>query len=147
MSQRRAKTLGELHEQRKHGVVHCEVVRWAVARAEELPTARRDRPFGPDHDVFRVGGKMFMLCSSLPGKTLVTLKARPADSAVLREAYSEITPGYHMNKRHWISLTHRGRLDEGLVRDLVTESYLLVVESLPRAQRPVDPSTFGQTKQ
>lgn len=128
---------GELLEQ-------PELVRWAVARAHELPTATHDHPFGPEHDVFRVGGKMFMLCSNLPAKSLVTLKSRPADGAVLREAYSEITPGYHMNKRHWISLIRQGRLDEGLVRDLVTESYLLVVESLPRARRPVDPGTFGQ---
>lgn len=45
-----------------------------------------------------------------------------------------------MNKRHWISLTPGPSLDEELVRELVTESYLLVVEKLPRSQRPIDPS-------
>lgn len=49
-----------------------------------------------------------------------------------------------MNKKHWITMTGGGRLDGQLVADLVTESYLLVVEKLPRAQRPVDPATFGQ---
>lgn len=54
-----------------------------------------------------------------------------------------MTPGYHMNKRHWIALHPDGDLDPGLVDDLVTESYLLVVEGLPRTQRPVDPETFA----
>ncbi|WP_416061848.1 MmcQ/YjbR family DNA-binding protein [Rhodococcus indonesiensis] len=48
-----------------------------------------------------------------------------------------------MNKRHWIALHPDGDLDPGLVDDLVTESYLLVVEGLPRTQRPVDPETFA----
>jgi len=50
-----------------------------------------------------------------------------------------------MNKRHWITLNPGGAIDEELVRNLVTESYLLVVENLPRSKRPVDPQTFGQS--
>ncbi|WP_430459363.1 MmcQ/YjbR family DNA-binding protein [Rhodococcus opacus] len=49
-----------------------------------------------------------------------------------------------MNKRHWITLSPGGTIDKGLVDDLVTESYLLVVNNLPRPERPVDPETFGQ---
>ncbi|KIP53391.1 MmcQ/YjbR family DNA-binding protein [Leucobacter komagatae] len=117
---------------------------WAAERAEELPGAGAEQPFGPDHTVYKVRGKMFLLFSNAPGGPYVTLKARPADANTLREAFDDVSPGYHMNKRHWISLTTGGTLEEALVRDLVTESYLLVVETLPRAQRPVDPSTFGQ---
>lgn len=51
-----------------------------------------------------------------------------------------------MNKRHWISLTPGPSLNEDLVRELVTESYLLVVEKLPRAQRPIDPSVKFSSK-
>jgi predicted DNA-binding protein (MmcQ/YjbR family) len=58
--------------------------------------------------------------------------------------YDDITPGYHMNKKHWITLNPNGRLEASLVEDLVTESYLLVLEKLPKKQRPVDPTTFGQ---
>ena len=49
-----------------------------------------------------------------------------------------------MNKEHWITLHGGGRLDGQLVDDLVTESYPLVLEKLPRRLRPVDPATFGQ---
>ena len=49
-----------------------------------------------------------------------------------------------MNKRHWITLNPGGNLTTSLVDDLVTESYLLVVENLPRAKRPVDPDLFGK---
>jgi predicted DNA-binding protein (MmcQ/YjbR family) len=56
-------------------------------------------------------------------------------------------PGYHMNKRHWITLHPDGTLQASDVDDLVTESYLLVLETLPKAQRPVDLSTLGQHEQ
>lgn len=52
-----------------------------------------------------------------------------------------------MNKWHWITLHAGEALQEGLVDDLVTESYLLVVEKLPCATRPVDPNTFGRREQ
>lgn len=51
-----------------------------------------------------------------------------------------------MNQRHWISLTPGPSLDEELVRELVTESYLLVVEKLPRAQRPIGPTVEFSSK-
>jgi len=119
---------------------------WSLERSDELPGTSLEYPFGPDFRVFRVRGKMFMAHTEMTGAPIVILKARPADGTVLREAYAEITPGYHMNKRHWITLNPGGRLelDRQLVEDLVTESYLLVVEGLPRALRPVDPDTFGQ---
>lgn len=130
-----------------------ELQRWAHERVQELPGATLDHPFGPEHDVYRVQGKVFMLQSSLRGAPLVTLKSRPADAEVLRAACPEIIPGYHMNKRHWITLLDpapgsesgtKAGLGRQLVEDLVTESYLLIVEQLPRALRPVNPSTFGQ---
>ena len=70
------------------------------------------------------------------------LKADPRDAEALLEAFPQITPGYHMNKRHWITLTPGDGLGEEFVRELVTDPYLLVVEGLPRAQRPVEPHTF-----
>lgn len=116
----------------------------ALARTDELPGAQLEHPFGPQADVYKVRGKVFMLASVHQGGPIVTLKAAPADARILCEAYADITPGYHMNKRHWITVQPGGDVDAGLLRDLVTESYLLVVETLPRAQRPVNPETFGQ---
>ncbi|CAM3625404.1 MmcQ/YjbR family DNA-binding protein [Isoptericola cucumis] len=119
----------------------------AAARTAELPGADLEHPFGPDWDVFTVRGRVFMLQTRVTGEPIVIVKARPADGAALREAFPEITPGYHMNKRHWITLNEGAGIDPQLVEDLVTESYLLVIEkNLPRAQRPVDPDTFGQVR-
>ncbi|WP_299305920.1 MmcQ/YjbR family DNA-binding protein [uncultured Brachybacterium sp.] len=115
----------------------------ARTRAEELPAAVVTHPFGPEYDVAKVVGRMFLLLTEVRGERIVVLKADPRDSEALRQAHSDITPGYHMNKRHWITLEPGGELDAELVRELVTESYLLVVEGLPRARRPVDPGSFG----
>ncbi|WP_084101771.1 MmcQ/YjbR family DNA-binding protein [Demequina sp. NBRC 110051] len=122
-----------------------ELQRRAATRALELPGSGLTHPFGEEWDVYKVRGKVFMLQSAQSGEPHVTLKARPEDSHALREAYADIRPGYHMNKKHWISLYPDGALDPEFVDDLVTESYLLVVAGLPRVQRPVNPETFGQS--
>lgn len=113
-------------------------------RAEELPGATLEHPFGEEWDVYKVRDKVFMLLTEVTGRPMVILKASPDDARSLRQTYPEITPGYHMNKRHWISVHPGGELPLDLVDELVTESYLLVVANLPRARRPVDPDTFGR---
>lgn len=120
------------------------LLQYARDCAEELPGAGLEHPFGPEWEVFKVRGKVFMLLTEVTGEPMVTLKASPEDGEALRQQYEDITPGYHMNKRHWITLRPGGRLRKPLVRELVTESYLLVVENLPRARRPVHPATFAQ---
>lgn len=115
----------------------------ARARADELPGAGLEHPFGPEWDVYKVRGRVFMLLTVLAGEPIVNLKADPEDAKALRGAYPDITPGYHMNKKHWITVRPGGQVDEALVRDLVTDSYLLVVEKLARAIRPVDPAIFA----
>lgn len=120
-----------------------ELVATATERTEELPGAVRENPFGPEWDVYKVRGKVFLLVP-LDGTGRVTLKSHPDDSVALRETFADIVPGYHMNKKHWITLMAGPSLDADLVTELVTESYLLVVEKLPKAQRPVDPALFGR---
>ncbi|MER5833762.1 MmcQ/YjbR family DNA-binding protein [Streptomyces sp. NPDC002130] len=111
--------------------------------AEELPGAQLEHPFGPDWEVFKVRGKVFMLMTEVPGRPVVILKADPSEALALREQYSYITPGYHMNKKHWITLEGGDGVGKKLVEELVTDSYRLVVAQLPRAERPVDPHTYG----
>jgi predicted DNA-binding protein (MmcQ/YjbR family) len=117
----------------------------SATRAEELPGVERTHQSG-DWEVWKVSGKVFMLQTSMPGEPVVTLKADPADAVLLREVHTEITPGYHTDKKHWITLHPGGDIDAGFVHDLVTESYLLVVEGLPKQQRPVDPETFRRAQ-
>lgn len=120
-----------------------DLISLAATRAEELPGSERVNPFGPEWDVFKVRGRVFLLLP-LDGTGRVTLKSHPDDAVALRETFADIAPGYHMNKKHWITLTPGPSLETGLVAELVTESYLLVVEKLPRAVRPVDPELFGR---
>jgi len=121
-----------------------ELQKCAAMRARELPASTLEFPFGPDFDVFKVRGKMFMFHAVVDGERQVILKALPSDSMSLRDAHADITPGYHMNKRHWISLHPGGTLTADMVFELVTESYRLVVSGLPRAQQPVEPHAFGR---
>ncbi|UCM91294.1 MmcQ/YjbR family DNA-binding protein [Streptomyces marincola] len=111
--------------------------------AEELPGAHLEHPFGPDWEVFKVRGKVFMLMTEVPGRPVVILKAQPGEALALRDQNRHITPGYHMNKKHWITLEGGDGIDTSLVRELVTESYRLVVANLPGAERPVDPDTYA----
>lgn len=121
-----------------------ELQRCAAARARELPATTLEFPFGPDIDVYKVRGKLFMFLAEVSGERLATLNALPSDSMSLRDAHADITTGYHMNKRHWISLHPGGTLTAGMVDELVTESYRLVVAGLPRAQQPVEPHAFDR---
>jgi predicted DNA-binding protein (MmcQ/YjbR family) len=118
----------------------------AAACAQELPGAQLEHPFGPDWEVFKVRGKVFMLMTEVPGRPVVILKADPSEAHALQEQNSHITPGYHMNKKHWITLEGGEGIDKTLVRELVTDSYRLVVANLPRAQQPVDPHTYAGSK-
>lgn len=76
----------------------------------------------------------------LAGQPVVIVKSSPDDAAALREAYADITVGYHMNKRHWITLVPGDELDERMVEELVTDAYRLVAGGLPEAPHAADPS-------
>ena len=89
----------------------------------------------PGVSVFKVEGKMFAL-SRLDGEPLeVSLKCEPALAEQLRLSYPAIRPGYHLNKRHWNTVTLDGSLDDRMVRDMVEDSWDLVVDKLPAAMR------------
>ena len=124
----------------------AELAALAARRTEELPGPELTHPFGEDWEVWKVRGRVFMLQTEITGESIVILKAAPEDGKALREAHPDVTPGYHMNKKHWITVHPGDTIEPGLVEDLVTESYLLVVEGLPRRQRPVDPATFGRDR-
>ncbi|MFC8793242.1 MmcQ/YjbR family DNA-binding protein [Streptomyces cinereoruber] len=100
----------------------------------EFNDATEEFPFGPDTSVFKVAGKLFAL-SALDSEPLrVNLKCDPDEAVRLREEHPAITPGYHMNKRHWNTVTVGG-LPAPMVRELVEDSYDLVVAGLPKAVR------------
>jgi predicted DNA-binding protein (MmcQ/YjbR family) len=100
-----------------------------------FPGAEETFPFAPGVSVFKVEGKMFALSRLGADSLSVSLKCEPTLAEQLREAHAAVTPGYHLNKRHWNTVLVDGSLPDQMVRDLVEDSYDLVVSRLPRARR------------
>ena len=102
-----------------------------------MPAAAEEFPFGAEVSVFKVEGRMFAL-SRLDAEPLqVSVKCEPALAEQLRLTYPAIRPGYHLNKRHWNTITFDGSLEDRLVHDMVEDSWDLVVDKLPVAKREV----------
>ncbi len=99
------------------------------------PGAIEDYPFGPDVIVIKVADKMFALLSRRNGQDNLSLKCDPNYSEILRRQYSSITAGYHLNKRHWITLLLDGSIPEKEMQGLIDHSYDLVYKSLPKRMR------------
>jgi predicted DNA-binding protein (MmcQ/YjbR family) len=83
-------------------------------------------PFGPETSVFKVGGKMFAIVPLKRKPLKVSVKCEPELGEQLRGTYDEIEPGYHLNKRHWVTVTCGGAASDELVGELVGGSYDLV---------------------
>jgi predicted DNA-binding protein (MmcQ/YjbR family) len=97
--------------------------------------ATEDFPFGPHHSVFKVAGKMFAISALRRTPLQVSLKCEPELAMQLRTSYAAIQPGYHLNKRHWNTVTLDDSIPDQLVRDLIEDSYDLVVSGLPKHRR------------
>ena len=102
----------------------------AMDACAAFPATELGYPFGPETAVFKVVGKVFALIN----ETQLTLKADPEDARALVETFAEVIPGYHMNKKHWITVTLPSQTAP--VDELIRDSYDLVVAGLPRAARP-----------
>jgi len=89
-------------------------------------------PFDEETLVFKVGGKMFALTGINSKPLSVNLKCDPEHAVILREKYSAIAPGYHMNKQHWNTVTADGTLSDKFLFQLIDDSYDLIVQSLPK---------------
>jgi predicted DNA-binding protein (MmcQ/YjbR family) len=101
---------------------------WCLAR----PAAEETFPFGEDVSVFKVGGKIFALSALRSRPLTVSVKCEPELAVELRRTYPAIRPGYHLNKRHWNTITLDGSLPDAMVRDLVEDSYDLVAGAATR---------------
>jgi predicted DNA-binding protein (MmcQ/YjbR family) len=88
-------------------------------------------PFDETTLVFKVMGKMFALLN-LEGDLSINLKCDSEDAIVLREKYSAVLPGYHMNKSNWNTVMIDGSVNNNLVTKWIDDSYLLVVATLTK---------------
>ena len=91
-----------------------------------MPNAKLDYPFGEEVAVYKVGDKMFALMAEGKEPVRISLKCDPELSKVLREKYTEVMEGYHLNKKHWNTIVLAGQLSWEEVQALIRHSYDLV---------------------
>jgi len=84
-------------------------------------------PFGDDTLVFKTQGRIFAL-ANLEGDLSVNLKCDPGLAIELRERYSSVMPGYHMNKKHWNTIVLTGQLPLEEIQGLIFHSYNLAAK-------------------
>lgn len=117
----------------KTAAMHIEAIRDFCLT---LPATTEDFPFDDRTLVFRIGGKIYLLID-VEEPWEFNVKCEPELAVQLRERYPDaIRPGYHMNKKHWNTITVAG-LDEQIVREQIEQSYELVKASLPKKNRDV----------
>jgi predicted DNA-binding protein (MmcQ/YjbR family) len=100
-----------------------------------LAGAREEFPFRPELSVFKVAGKMFALSALSEEPLRVSIKCDPELGEQLRFTHPSIAPGYHLNKRHWLTVTIDGSLPDGLAANLIEGSHELVAGTRPRPRR------------
>jgi predicted DNA-binding protein (MmcQ/YjbR family) len=103
-------------------VTVAELKSWCLGMAG----AEETFPFTPGVSVFKVAGKMFALSQLGEEPLEVSVKCDPELSEKLRASYESIVPGYHLNKRHWITITLNAEVDDEQGRRLIEDSYDLV---------------------
>lgn len=143
---------------------------FALEVALELPHSRLTFPFGEEWEVFKVGERMFLLLTDTNGPQMVTMKVDPQEGRALVEAYDDVIPGYHLNKRHWVTVfspveepeassvpetssapdaphspaRSSRRISAEELKELIISSYLLVIAKMPKKDRPIDPYVYGE---
>ncbi|HQX43125.1 MAG: MmcQ/YjbR family DNA-binding protein [Saprospiraceae bacterium] len=106
-----------------------------IRYCETKPNVTTDLPFGPDTLVVRVHQKIFALTGLDSPELMVNLKCDPEYAIELRQNYEEVQPGYHMNKKHWNTVSFEGKLTDRMLKSLIDHSYELAYQSLPKSIR------------
>lgn len=99
-----------------------------------LPHTSEDMPFDEETLVFKVGDKMFCF-TSLFGEFRINLKCDPDEALELRETFSSVIPGYHMNKKYWNTVILDGSISDNMLKTWIGKSYKLVVEKLTKKEK------------
>lgn len=112
-------------------MTYAEIEAYSLAK----PEAELCFPFDWETPVIKVCGKMFFLGNPEDQIPRVNLKGLPEENAVLRAVYKAIIPGYHMNKEHWNTLCLDGSVPDEIQKQMVDESYRLVIKGLPKVHK------------
>jgi len=101
-----------------------------------LPLSTSDFPFDEFTEVFRIHHKIFALAANNQSSPVkVNLKCDPELAADLRRSYPEVVPGWHMNHRHWNTVTVDAGLPDAKIEWLIQHSYDCVLAGLPKRQK------------
>ena len=112
----------------------------AIELCLSLPEVEETTPFGPDALVYKVAGKMFALAGLRNEVGNMNLKCEPERAVELRDEWEAISPGYHMNKKHWNTVIFDGSVSSELMREMIEHSYDLVVAGMPKKLRESIPA-------
>lgn len=102
---------------------------------EHLVASECSQPFMPNCDVYKVLGKIYLMAFILNEQRVLNIKIDPIQGEMLRDFYPFIHIGYHMNKKHWITIYEHDDLNIELLFDLIQSSYDLVTSKLSRLQK------------
>lgn len=94
-----------------------------------------DFPFDEETLVLRVKNKIFALIPLNASPQRVNLKCDPAWADILRQTYSAVTPGWHMNKQHWNTVLFDDTIPDDEILEMVDHAYAQVVKGLPKKDR------------
>lgn len=97
--------------------------------------AIKEFPFGDEFAVFKVKGRMFTMYYFKDDFLRINLKCNPHDAKIYREIYKCVTSGYHMNKKHWNTIIIDGSMKDEILKDMIDESYSLVVQKLSKKEQ------------
>ncbi|MDA3813081.1 MAG: MmcQ/YjbR family DNA-binding protein [Candidatus Cloacimonetes bacterium] len=101
----------------------------------EKKAATDDFPFDDVTMVIKVGDKMFALIAIDNDPLSINLKCDPLIAEGLREKYNSVTPGYHMNKKHWNTVIMDNTIPQKIIKGMIDDSYDLVLSKLSKKNR------------
>lgn len=108
------------------------------------PEALEEYPFGPEVAVFKINQKMFATLARNHNSddnpayrdcARINLKCDPDEALMLRDVFSAVLPGYHMNKKHWNTVVLDASIPSAEIKRMIDRSYGLVVKGLSKAER------------
>ena len=106
-----------------------------VKYCQKKTFATSDFPFDDEVMVFRIFNKIFALINVKSKNCNVSLKCNPELAEILREEYNGVTPGYHLNKKHWNSIDCESGIPDKKIEEMIDHSYMMVVKGLKKEYR------------
>ena len=103
--------------------------------ALELSEVTEEQPFGPEVDVYKVVGKVFLLIAPESAPPTISVKCEPGLAVALRAEHDAVIPGYHLNKKHWNTVILDGSIPNDEIEEMISHSYERVVAGLPKVVR------------